>query len=65
MTEKLKPCPFCGGIAKLFSFDVAYNPVRLKDWELQCMNDDCGVTTGTWYTKEQAINVWNRRVGDE
>lgn len=57
MNEELKPCPFCGGEAKL-----------CKGWceldnYVEC--SECDVRTKPENTKSGAIKVWNRRVADE
>ena len=65
---KLKPCPFCGGMAILRS---TYQYVRANTLALQyyvrCGNDTCElyVATCNRNTEEEAIEAWNRRVTDE
>lgn len=42
--NKLKPCPFCGGTAKLVRIRSSYktNPVTIMDeWEVQCEKKCC------------------------
>ena len=61
--EELKPCPFCGGEANLFSeesIDGGYG-----HWVI-CQS--CGAKALTYYdvlykskAKEYAVNTWNRR----
>jgi len=55
MTEKLLPCPFCGGtpILELFN-DGFFDYARIRCCRV--MFDWCGDETG-----EQAIAAWNRR----
>lgn len=61
MTEKLKPCPFCGGEGRVFedtSFGVD-NPL----YRVFC--GMCLVKTDTAYRREDAIEIWNRRANDD
>lgn len=62
----LKPCPFCGGEARLRKHQ------RLEQtWYVQC--NDCGIRTKnytqcayeSWKTAMNApVHIWNRRVED-
>ena len=58
MTEKLKPCPFCGGEAKpVFRGSCNY---------VVCSNEEecrCGMTCPVT-TPEEAARIWNRRAVD-
>jgi hypothetical protein len=60
---KLKPCPFCGCEAK-----AAQN--FLGQYYVRCMNDHCGAavwgdgTIHKFVTKEEVIQIWNRRTAD-
>lgn len=51
MTEKLKPCPFCGGKAGIQSAFGQHKVICLS----------CGVVSETHDEKEKAIEVWNSR----
>ena len=51
MSNKLLPCPFCGGEAK-------YDKSKGYDYII-C--DECGARNFA-FTKEQAFNEWNARV---
>ncbi len=53
MSEKLKPCPFCGSEAELFEAPGVYF--------VECSK--CYYPT-SWDTKEEAITEWNTRVID-
>ena len=44
----------------MYEFDDSEYSMK-NDYEIQCINDDCGILGGTWDTKEEAIKVWNRR----
>lgn len=68
MTEKkpgieLKPCPWCGGEAKL------HWCIGKKDSYVRCNNDNCPVpdrcSTRSCPTEEIAIKAWNHRATDE
>lgn len=57
MTEKLKPCPFCGGKAEACqTYDGFF-------WKVMCCG--CGNCTLKYVNKEQAIDTWNRRTESE
>ena len=58
MDTKLKPCPFCGGIAKLIK-----NALRLYgrgDCMVKCRG--CGCGTEILLPEEDAVKIWNTRV---
>ena len=47
---KLKPCPFCGGEAKLQGITVVW---------IKCKQ--CGVSTWGFKEEKRAIDLWNSR----
>lgn len=63
MTENLKPCPFCGGEAKLSTYYDFY--------KVHCNSDDCWAEVsigdayngvGKWYgSVAEAVDAWNTR----
>lgn len=53
MTEKLKPCPFCGG--------EAFNRVRPSSIHIQVHCDGCGARGPGEHTEVSAITAWNTR----
>ncbi len=60
MTEKLKPCPFCGGEADILSYDS----IRLDSWlyhvyRAECQN--CHTTQPSVTSFIEAVRIWNRR----
>lgn len=59
--SELKPCPFCGGEARLLPH-IFYG---LKNtYGVECSK--CGVMTMQFYdTERDAEKAWNRRVKDE
>ena len=60
--NKLKPCPFCGGDARVFE---AHDNMQRKIYGVACV--DCiAIVSFNGGTKEQeAIEAWNRRVNYE
>ena len=56
---KLKPCPFCGGKAKVGTTGYSY--------KVYCDTPSCDVRPNTRFhkTRENAIKAWNRRANDE
>ena len=57
MSDKLKPCPFCGGEA-VYSND--YGNPEVVSHAVMCLDPDCGATiTGPY--KDVVIAAWNRR----
>ncbi len=70
MAEKLKPCPFCGGEARMkygkYNLLGAYgNEATERRWAgVYCIK--CGISQPIRRnpTKEQAILYWNMRGGD-
>ena len=59
MTEKLRPCPFCG-----YEFDLAEGLTRFgkktKAVCIVCLS--CGARTPIEFSVEDVVKVWNRRV---
>lgn len=53
MTEKLKPCPFCGGEARLFFTE------ETGFWDVQCQ--DCGAEPYLRSKDYEAAAAWNGR----
>ena len=65
--KQLKPCPFCGGEAKLSSWDDDWNSCRPTDtyWQVGCDTDGClGESSYDQYlsSEESAIQAWNNRI---
>ena len=58
MDDELKPCPFCGAMARLEYIDLMY---RIRC----CDVFGCGANQGFFDTVEKAIAKWNRRADDE
>lgn len=58
--QELKPCPFCGGQAR-----IGYAINDYNRWGVSCQNCGCSVEVEDWKgvddTEENAIAAWNRR----
>lgn len=52
---KLKPCPFCGGEAKIIGAIGAVFCARCTE---------CGAETQSELSEQQAAELWNRRAGE-
>ena len=62
MPDELKPCPFCGGKAKLVDVGIEG---EFQDWVVECPN--CHIALlynddGCVSTILEAVIAWNRRV---
>lgn len=53
MSDKLKPCPFCGGTPIVSGCDDTL-------WIVICK--ECNASIGYKETKEEAIEAWNKRI---
>ena len=61
--SELKPCPFCGGEARIKPFvSKRLFTKGMKVYEVQCTSCDC--RTPLCYTSEVAEMRWNRRAED-
>lgn len=66
---ELKPCPFCGGKAKVYDYEVEhyiFDPVTpgYIDTEYETVygcDCECGCNISERKSKEEAIEAWNRR----
>ena len=72
MTDKLKPCPFCGGKAKIYTHIKAteykngvWTEYKPEVWRVMCdARVDCCALLNKFDTKQEAIEAWNRRANE-
>ena len=58
--QKLKKCPFCGGEAEIYGFDINDG---YHNYIPRCTK--CFATIPVWReTEEEAIIQWNKRMDD-
>ena len=58
MTEKMKPCPFCGGEGEVMEcFDV---PSQDTYYVAKCYGGCCNMNS-MYYERQEAIDDWNNR----
>lgn len=55
MTEKLKPCPFCGGEK------VYVNKRQAHEVEIECLSCPAKIEAIGILREKDAIKAWNRR----
>ena len=57
--SELKPCPFCG------KRPGVHRSTFSEKYRIRCdQKGGCGAETASCGTKEQAIDAWNRRMGE-
>ena len=63
-TEKLKPCPFCGGKARLIRKTGVHGTACKSRWlreYVACQTKKCGSATAAFKRPGQALTAWNTR----
>ena len=58
--SELKPCPFCGGEAKVFHYSSA---ILDEVWRVVCDSPFCAQGPDG-YTEAEAVDAWNTRAVD-
>lgn len=62
MTDKLLPCPFCGGEAYIAEMDVRFISCGQKEYETVIKCEDCGASIESEvYRKDRIAEAWNTR----
>ena len=59
--ERLKPCPFCGGEARISADTEAVRDSEGRLWAFTVVCDKCCATSGLTYSPKKAIEAWNTR----
>ena len=67
MRERLKPCPFCGGLA--IALQVGED-IYSRQFQVICHwyegeTTGCGSASGYYDSLKDAVDAWNRRVTDD
>ena len=65
MSDELRPCPFCGGKARVFVIDKTEGLRTMYDFarpyhRIVCQGG-CGCIMGDFGNRQEAIDHWNRR----
>ena len=60
---ELKPCPFCGGKARISADPEATRDTQGRLWAFTVVCEKCCATSGLTFTPEKAEDAWNRRDG--
>ena len=64
----LKPCPFCGGEAKMHHWRCSYDKRDIYPFQVMCK--ECGTRFGRFkwdqisFTEKDAADAWNKRYED-
>ena len=61
MSEKLKPCPFCGGEAEIVKCDNLFSILYFYVGCKTCL----ARAKSCYESPEDAVRYWNRRATDE
>lgn len=68
MTDKLKPCPFCGGEAIMYTIEAHGHAIAtfMPDYGggtfIECTECTCAIAEES---EDTAIEAWNRRAGEQ
>ena len=63
----MKPCPFCGGKARLLTRQIATNDNPIfREWKYEYIVkcNKCRASVGHYSQSETAKKAWNRRAKD-
>jgi len=64
---ELKPCPFCGGEAKVMCLTIGQPSDEDRVWAVWCVDDlhaeySHGHYIDNYGTRCEAVSAWNRRI---
>ena len=54
-TEYHNECPMCHSCVKLMTHQYKF----FNEYSIECLNRDCGMSTGYYEDKEELIDKWN------
>lgn len=67
--KRLKPCPFCGGEAKIRMVECRDSECHYSDWNIFCLTCDAEMNVAAdnyygrkSYSRDEAVEFWNTRV---
>ncbi|KKU91429.1 MAG: hypothetical protein UY23_C0001G0035 [Candidatus Jorgensenbacteria bacterium GW2011_GWA1_48_11] len=60
-SERLHPCPFCGGRAEARKKKRRIANEKNPPWLIQCSNPKCFAESGVFLSQTDAVAAWNRR----
>ena len=60
MADKIKPCPFCGRQGEIKQMQFGFE--KVTRFGVVCVT--CGISQGWFFDEEDAVEKWNRRVGE-
>ena len=61
--KRLKPCPFCGGKAKVQEYKFPRTTTEdMTIYYVYCTSKDCKAFVSYFKTKDEAVEAWNTRV---
>lgn len=64
MNDLLKSCPFCGGNGSITIDPEGVKDSKNRKWAYTVSCDKCCASTGICWSREMAIDVWNRRADE-
>lgn len=60
-SDSLKPCPFCGGEARISADPETVRDSQGRKWAYTVVCDRCAASSGLTFKPERAAAAWNTR----